>query len=108
MPNEVLPSGLSLRDVLDCAKTIEEDFPVQVRVVITFRGAKGDRRGVYVRAQACDARGAPVEDIAWQGTDWPTSGYKTLTAALFGLLWRLWQACDIATSKAAAQDKPKV
>lgn len=104
----VSPEGdkVSMRDVLAIATEIEESFPWQVRIVITFRGHTGTEVSHYVRAQACNADGSPDERVAWQGSSWPCVGSRTYAGMLFELLWRLYTACELRYEAETA--KPRV
>lgn len=98
---------VSMRDVLDCAAALEEDFPWQARIVLLAFCPSTGRPGLYFRAQACDRLGRPDESVAWQGAYWPSSEHKTVSALLYSLLLRLYIACDIASADAVAKASAK-
>lgn len=86
MPNEERYSGISMRDVRDSFEAIDDDLPVQARIVLYLMRPEKGRPSVWVKAQACDGEGRPLSSVPGHGLPWPHPDFKTLAALMHFLL----------------------
>lgn len=99
MPNEKFDSGVSMRDVRASFEAIEDDLPVQARIVVyLLRPEKGQPK-VWLKAQAVDSEGRPLSAVPGHGLGWPHPDFRTVTQMMHFLLERLYHQVDYQVSQ---------
>lgn len=88
----VAVEGPDWHDVFATQRTIFRDKGVRVAVTFAPTGGGSDGSGIVATVKLHDYTGKRVPGWPTQAVDWPSSLHKTVTAAIYEVLVRVYDA----------------